>query len=210
MNARRRLFVNEYMIDRNATRAAIRAGYSVRRSERAGHELVINREVAAEIAKREAGLAKRTERSQDEVAARLASVAFVDMTDVAEWSDGRFVLKDSGALSPAARSAVKKLKVKRRHEVTGSKDAPQVWVVESIELELEDRMKAAELYGKHIGMWPQRPVEINAHLTLEVQQWIMERRRQPIEELLALVESAAPGLLGEGDVIEGEATEAAG
>jgi phage terminase small subunit len=49
MNKRQRLFVNEYLVDFNATQAAIRAGYSERTAGQGGHELLKNPEVKAEI-----------------------------------------------------------------------------------------------------------------------------------------------------------------
>jgi phage terminase small subunit len=45
------LFVNEYLMDLNATRAAIRAGYSVRRAQPTGSELLHRPEVAAAVQK---------------------------------------------------------------------------------------------------------------------------------------------------------------
>lgn len=161
MTPRQQRFVDEYLVDLNATQAAIRAGYSERRAERAGYELVINREVAAEIATRQQAVAIRMARSQDDVATRLADIAWTDMTDIAEWGDERFVLRDSDELSDNVRAAVKTLKVKRRTEVTGSRGDRHVWLVESIEVGLDDRIKAAELYGRHIGMWPREAPQVN-------------------------------------------------
>lgn len=46
-------FVSEYLVDLNATQAAIRAGYSASRAEITGSDLVRNRRVAAVIAERQ-------------------------------------------------------------------------------------------------------------------------------------------------------------
>ena len=72
LTAKQKAFVAEYLIDMNATQAAIRAGYSVKGATVRGSELLANRKVAAEIAKAQAKRAARMEVSQDSVARFLA------------------------------------------------------------------------------------------------------------------------------------------
>lgn len=68
-------FVREYMVDLNATQAAIRAGYSPRTAYRIGYQNVHKPAIAAaiEAAKRER--AERTQITADEVIERLAAIA---------------------------------------------------------------------------------------------------------------------------------------
>jgi hypothetical protein len=54
-------FVREYLIDRNATQAAIRAGYSAHTAEQIGYQLIQKTSVAAEIAKAESKLQSKTD-----------------------------------------------------------------------------------------------------------------------------------------------------
>ena len=51
MNARQQRFADEYLIDLNATQAAIRAGYSVKTAVEQGSRLLINVNVQTAIAK---------------------------------------------------------------------------------------------------------------------------------------------------------------
>ena len=60
-------FVSEYMIDLNATQAAIRAGYSVKGAHVRGAELLRNRKAALAIQKAMTERTKRTEITQDYV-----------------------------------------------------------------------------------------------------------------------------------------------
>jgi phage terminase small subunit len=60
LTARQRLFVDEYMIDRNATQAAIRAGYSKKTANEQGARLLANVRVWAEVEKRTANASKRS------------------------------------------------------------------------------------------------------------------------------------------------------
>lgn len=52
-------FVQEYMVDSNATKAAIRAGYSEKNADKIGSELLGKTRVAAAIKERQAILSKR-------------------------------------------------------------------------------------------------------------------------------------------------------
>ena len=54
-------FVAEYLIDCNATRAAIRAGYAPRSASSTGSRLLSNPDIAADIARRQAEIAEQSE-----------------------------------------------------------------------------------------------------------------------------------------------------
>lgn len=60
-------FVEEYMIDLNATQAAIRAGYSAKTAGQTGAEYLKKPEIAQEIARRSEKAAKRAEVSAQDV-----------------------------------------------------------------------------------------------------------------------------------------------
>ena len=64
---RSRDFVDEYLVDLNATQAAIRAGYSEKTAYSIGQRLLKNVEVQAMIANRMEERSKRTEITQDRV-----------------------------------------------------------------------------------------------------------------------------------------------
>lgn len=72
LNARQEAFVREYLVDLNATQAAIRAGYSERTAYSQGQRLLKHVEVAAAIQAAQAARAERTEVTQDWVITRLA------------------------------------------------------------------------------------------------------------------------------------------
>lgn len=68
-------FVEEYLIDLNATQAAIRAGYSAKTAYSIGEENLRKPEVAAAISAAQGQRSERVEITQDWVLSRLASVA---------------------------------------------------------------------------------------------------------------------------------------
>jgi phage terminase small subunit len=67
LNAKQSRFVEEYLIDLNATQAACRAGYSVKTAAEQASRLLTNVNVANLIAERMADRAERTEITQDYV-----------------------------------------------------------------------------------------------------------------------------------------------
>lgn len=71
-------FVDEYLIDLNATQAAIRAGYSTNRADAMGYENLRKPEIAAAVQAAMKARAQRTEVTQDRVLAEFAKLAFLD------------------------------------------------------------------------------------------------------------------------------------
>ena len=60
-------FVEEYLIDLNATQAAIRAGYSAKTANEQGAQLLAKLSIRQAVAEAQAIRSKRTEITQDEV-----------------------------------------------------------------------------------------------------------------------------------------------
>ena len=75
MTGKQQRFVDEYMVDLNATQAAIRAGYSAKSAEKIGHQLLEKTRVSDEIRKRKARLANVTNWTAVDVLKRLARIA---------------------------------------------------------------------------------------------------------------------------------------
>lgn len=75
LTPRQAAFVQEYLVDLNATQAAIRAGYSEKTAGRTGHENLKKPEIAAAIAQAKAERAERVQIDADEVLAHLTAIA---------------------------------------------------------------------------------------------------------------------------------------
>lgn len=75
-------FCEEYLIDLNATQAAIRAGYSEKTANRIASELLSKLDIQEKIAELKAERAKRTEMTQDSVIQELAAVARAEVKGV--------------------------------------------------------------------------------------------------------------------------------
>lgn len=74
MRERKQRFCREYVIDNNATQAAIRAGYSKRSAEMQGSRLLTNPDVIEYVAKLRAEMCKRNEVTEDFVIQTLLTV----------------------------------------------------------------------------------------------------------------------------------------
>lgn len=154
LTAKQKRFVEEYLIDLNATQAAIRAGYSPKTAEQEGYKLVQKSSVSEEISKAIAERSKRTGISQDRVIQELARIAFVNPQKVIQTSNAS-VRQD---ISEDDAACIQAVKVKMSESKNGSSCEREV--------RLNDKLKALELLGKHLGMFKDK-VEVDGSLKAE-------------------------------------------
>lgn len=162
-------FVDEYLIDLNASAAAIRSGYSKKTAGEIGFENLKKPEIVAAIQKAFVDRSERTEITADKVLREIAALATVDMGDLAKW-DGRSVrLKASHRLAEMVRRAVV--------EVSQTK--------EGVRVKLASKTTALDMLCKHLGMYaPSRmehtgkdgkPIKLGGGLTDETVQFLRRR-----------------------------------
>lgn len=145
LTAKQQRFVEEYLIDLNATQAAIRAGYSIKRASEIGYQLLQKTTVSEAIAQAMAERSRRTGITQDRVIQELAKIAFAKMTDFAEW-DGKGVrFRDSGKLSEEDAACVA--------EVTEQEIEFDWGIKRTKKIKLFDKVAALEKLGRHLGMF---------------------------------------------------------
>lgn len=87
-------FVDEYLIDLNATQAAIRAGYSEKTANEQGSRLLVNVSISEAIAKAQNKRSERTEITQDYVLNNIKRV--VERCMQIEAVDGETTTEDGG------------------------------------------------------------------------------------------------------------------
>lgn len=85
LTAKQKLFVDEYLVDLNATQAAIRAGYSEKTANEQGARLLANVSVKEQIDERMKDREKRTEITQDMVLHRYWQIATADPRKLIEY-----------------------------------------------------------------------------------------------------------------------------
>ncbi len=138
MTDKQERFCEEYMIDLNATQAAIRAGYSPASAKTVGPRLLENVGVQKRIAQLQAEQSRRTGVSADRVVRELAKVAFVNAGDLIDAKTAS--LKNDVARDDLA--AVQSVKVKMFGEDGLER-----------EVKLADKLRALDLLGRHLGMY---------------------------------------------------------
>lgn len=133
-------FVQEWLVDMNATQAVLRAGYKCRSEKAAGVQgarLLANVRIQQAIAEARKAQEARTQITADRVLRELAAIAFADAGDYQTVEGDELALLDSDRIPADKRRAIQGY---RR-----GKFGPEVV--------LADKIKALELIGKHLGMF---------------------------------------------------------
>lgn len=141
LSPKQQLFADEYLIDLNATQAAIRAGYSPKTADQQGSRLLTIVKVRTYIDQKMADRSRRTGISQDRVLQELARIAFVQIPDVIDVETARV----NESASPDDLAVIQGIKVKESWGDKGSS-------VER-EVKIADKGKALEMIGRHLGMF---------------------------------------------------------
>lgn len=154
LTKKQQLFIDEYLIDLNATQAAIRAGYSVDSARDIGCENLTKPNIQEAIARAMAERSKRTGVNQDRVVLELAKIAFVKMTDIVD-SNGK-IREDT---TDDDLACIESVKFKKSYSTTG--------LTTEREVKIASKIKALELLGKHLGMWNDK-IDVNVAIPVVI------------------------------------------
>ena len=141
LNPKQRRFVQEYLIDLNASKAALRAGYSKKSARSHGPRLMRIPNIAAAIERALAERAERTQITADRVVIELAKVAFGDPRRLlALGSNGETVFE--GAKLTDAEAAL----ISEITEIKTEKGGTR-------RVKLHCKMTALTMLAKHLGLF---------------------------------------------------------
>lgn len=155
LTAKQKRFIEEYLIDLNATQAAIRAGYSVESAKEIGCENLTKPNIQQAIEKQMAERSKRTGVNQDRIIMELARIAFINPSDIIDSSDAS--IKESASEDDLA--CIQSVKVKISEGEKGS--------LTEREIRLNDKIKALEMLGRHLGMFKDK-VELEGEIGVTI------------------------------------------
>lgn len=143
LNAKQQQFVQEYLIDLNATQAAIRAGYSQKTAGQQGFDLLKKPEICKAIDEALQSRSERTKIDADWLLKRMAEEAEADLSDL---------YCDDGSIKPMKEWP----KIWRQGLVAGIEHV-EVRDAEGnatgdviVKVKLSDRVRRLELIGKHV------------------------------------------------------------
>lgn len=134
LNARQKLFIDEYLVDLNATQAAIRAGYSKRTARSQGQRLLTNVDIQQAIEKRMKEKEEELIMKQNEILIRLSEQARREAIDYQIVLTEKPRFDDNGNF----------LGIEKKPEVV------------QVPTQNKDAIKALELLGKRYVLWTEK------------------------------------------------------
>lgn len=149
-------FVEEYLVDLNATQAAIRAGYSVRTAEQQGPRLLGNVGVAEAIRAAQAERSSRTAITQDMVLRELAKIGFADIRKAVNWRANvtGMVQEDDGTERLAVTNEVQLIDSDKLDDATAAAVAEISQTTQGgLRIKFHDKKSALDSIGRHLGMF---------------------------------------------------------
>jgi len=147
LTPKQKRFAEEYLVDLNATQAAIRAGYSEDSASIIGFENLRKPNIASAIRKRQNKLAEDIEVTQARVIAEYAKLGFSNMARFANLDDDlpRFDFSD---LTPDEMAAVSEITVDTRRE-----SGEEGGMIAKVRFKLHDKKGALDSLSRHLGLF---------------------------------------------------------
>jgi phage terminase small subunit len=151
MTPRQARFVEEYLVDLNATQAAIRAGYSPKTANEQGARLLAKASVQEAVQAAQRARSEATGVTAARVVEELARIAFVDVGDLFDESER---MKPLNEMPEAVRRAIAGVEIAREKRVTKvDADNVETDITDDVrKVKLWDKPRALELLARHLGM----------------------------------------------------------
>lgn len=137
MTPRQQRFVEEYLVDVNAHRAALRAGYSPRSAPQIATKLLRLPEIKAAIAHGMEARAERMRITADRVLSEFARLAFAEIGRLADWGPEGVVLRPREEVPVDDAAAIAEV-------ASGEKGT---------RLKLHDKQRALDSIARHLGLY---------------------------------------------------------
>ena len=183
LTPKQRAFLREYLLDLNATQAAIRAGYSDATAYSQGQRLLKHVEVAKAIEGAMSARAKRTDITADRVLQELAKIGFSDIRKAVKSQSGLITEEDNpdgGDIAVIKTVVTNTVQMVASDEIDDDTAACISEVSQNatggIKIKLHDKRAALVDIGKHLGMFKERvehtgkdggPIEVESLSDLE-------------------------------------------
>ena len=159
LTEKQRLFCLYYIKNRNATMAAIRAGYGKLSAHTEGSRLLRNVKVAEEIRRLKGPLVKEAFLDAVDVLQEYMKIAFADITEYVEFGqteqyvyrEGQKVMGDNGEY---LKEPVNYINLKNHSEIDGALISEVKEGKEGLSIKLHDKMKALEVLTKYLDLLP--------------------------------------------------------
>ena len=149
-------FVDELLVDFNATQAAIRAGYSRNTATQIAGETLRRPHVVDAVSAALSKVAKRNGVTQDNVIRELSLIGFANIGDYLVWGPDGITIKDSEELTRDQQHAVVEV------SETTTRDG------RTVRFKMHDKLDALRSLAKYFGMFREAELPPGARkLTIE-------------------------------------------
>lgn len=153
-------FCREYLIDLNATQAAIRAGFSKKTATEIGYEYLRKPHIQQCLQSLKAKRAEKTEITAERVLREYAKLAFSSLGDFMRVQEDGRAYYDLSAATPDQLAAIQEFSVDEfttgKAGAKGNGKGMAGRGIERMRIKLADKKGALDSIGKHIGMFVER------------------------------------------------------
>lgn len=150
LTEKQKLFCEEYLVDLNATQAAIRAGYKSPNAYQIGAENLRKPQIQEYLQEKQQERSKRTEITADFVLKELAAIASTRITDVVNVLNRPITMDDGSVIN------VPYVCVKNTAELTDAQKSAIASIKQTkngVEIKMHDKVGTLKLIGDHLGMF---------------------------------------------------------
>lgn len=144
LNAKQQRFVAEYLINLNATQAAVRAGYSAKTAHSIGPRLLDHVGISAAIAQ---GKAKQLEKADLSAVRILEELRRLALSDARGLFDVNGNLKPIHELTDEQAASIASVEVVKKNLTTGDGEIDTV-----VKVKVWDKPRSLEMLAKHFGL----------------------------------------------------------
>lgn len=152
LTPRQAAFVAEYLVDLNASQAAIRAGYSEATAGPGAAQVLSNIKVAEAIERGKAQRLARVNIKQDDVLHEMSLLAMSRIDHYVVSDEGQVELAEGAP--DGAMAAVQS--IKRKCKIFRDKEGHETHREYDVEIRLWDKPQPLKLTGRHVGLYPNR------------------------------------------------------
>lgn len=143
-------FCKEYVIDFNATQAAIRSGYSKKTSQEIGAQNLSKLIIQEEIKKLQSKVSDKLEITHEMLTKEWAKMAFSSISHLHNTWIEKKEFEEIKENNPDVLDCIQEISSKVEKRQIGEQEFGKV---EFVKLKLYDKQKALENLGKHIGYY---------------------------------------------------------
>lgn len=160
LTAKQKEFCSQYLVDLNATQAAIRAGYSTKGARVCGSRLLTNTNIQSMIAEKRKKIADDAEVRIADILRELKRIAFSKISDYVTFGPRGVAMKGSEDMTEKQLAAIAEV----GEAVSHSKKARKH---KTIRFKLYNKIPALELLGRYVGAFDDKQT-VTGNFKLEI------------------------------------------